>query len=283
MQVQWYPGHMAKAKRMLKEQLKLVDIVIEVLDARIPISSGNPDLNTLIRGKPRLIVLNKSDLADSAENKKWIKYFADSGFKTVAVNSSLREGMDQLTKAASQLAEVKMQQITAKGLRPRPVRAMVIGVPNVGKSSLINALVRKTSTKTANKPGVTKGKQWVRVLPNLELLDTPGLLWPKFDSLQVGFNLAVTGAISDQVYDLVEAAMELLEFLKNYAAKNLMEKYKLKDLNLPNYDLLEEIGRKRGLLRAGGVVEIEKTALMLLQEFRQGKLGKLTLEKVAAE
>ncbi|WP_227766680.1 ribosome biogenesis GTPase YlqF [Zhaonella formicivorans] len=281
MQVQWYPGHMAKAKRMLAEQLKLIDLVIEVLDARIPRSSANPDLNNLIGAKPRLSVLNKADLADPKASREWISYFANLGIKALAVNSNRREGMADVVKAAELLAEDKLMQGRRKYLLKRPVRAIVVGIPNVGKSSLINGLVKKSSARTGDKPGITKGKQWIRVLTNLELLDTPGLLWPKFEEPEVGFHLAITGAISDQVYDLVEAAVKLLAVLKREYAAALIDRYKLTELKEDNHKLLEELGVRRGLLGPGGIVEVEKTALMLLQDFRQGKLGRITLEKVS--
>lgn len=280
MQIQWYPGHMAKAKRLLKEQLKLVDLVIEVLDARIPRSSSNPELAKLVGAKPRIIVLNKEDLAEAEENIKWINYFKNNGILAVKMNSTNRKGVNVLSQAIKKAVSERQRKLVAKGLLPRPARAMVVGIPNVGKSSLINNLVQKGSAKTGDKPGVTKGQQWIRLLSDLELLDTPGLLWPKFEDPQVGFHLALTGAISDQVFDVTEVAAQFLEFLRDSYPSVLSQRYKLEKLEGDNYYLLEQIGRKRGLLRAGEVVELEKTAFMLLQEFRQGRLGRITLEKV---
>lgn len=280
MQIQWYPGHMAKAKRLLKEQLKLIDLVIEVLDARIPQSSSNPELAKLVGSKPRVIVLNKADLAEAEETNKWVNYFRAQNTLVVKMNSTSRKGINELFQAIKKAVSQRQKVWASKGLLSRPARAMVVGIPNVGKSSLINNLIQRGSAKTGNKPGVTKGQQWIRVLPNLELLDTPGLLWPKFEDPQVGFHLALTGAISDDVYDLTEAAVKFLTFLKEHHPQALQQRYKLAELFQDNYKLLEEIGRKRGLIRFQGVVEIEKAAYTLLHDFRQGKFGPITLEKV---
>lgn len=280
MQIQWYPGHMAKAKRLLKEQLKLVDLVIEVLDARIPRSSSNPEFANLVGKKPRIIVLNKEDLAEAEENIKWINYFQTNGFLAIKMNSTNRKGVDVLFQTIKKAVSERQKNLVAKGLLPRPTRAMVVGIPNVGKSSLINNLVQRGSAKTGKKPGVTKGQQWIRLLPDLELLDTPGLLWPKFEEPQVGFHLALIGAISDQVFDVTEVAVKFIEFLRNVYPSALIQRYKLERLEGDSYLLLEQIGRKRGLIGTGGTVEIDKAALTLLQDFRQGKLGRITLEKI---
>ena len=277
LQIQWYPGHMAKSKKLLLEQLNLVDVVIEVLDARIPISSANPDLAKLIGGKPHLVILNKEDLADPSQTGEWIGNYKSRGVLAVGFNSKVQKGTDQLIKTIVNYGKQQMSQ--KKMLLPRAVRAMVVGIPNVGKSTLINTMVRKKTAKTGDKPGVTKGKQWIRILPELELLDTPGLLWPKFESIEVGFHLAVTGAISDQVFDLTEVALWLLNRLKTSYPVNLLEKYRYTSLEAESVDLLTQLGQKRGFLQAGGVVDLEKTALALLHDFRDGKLGRITLEK----
>lgn len=280
MQIQWYPGHMAKAKRMLREQLKIVDMVIEVLDARIPLSSGNPDLQDLAAGKPRLLVLNKADLAEDKANKDWENYFKEKGYQAIFTASNSRTGIERVLNLAGKIAAEKQRQTKSKSLLPRPIRSVVVGIPNVGKSSLINALVKRKSTRTGNKPGVTKGKQWIRILPHLELLDTPGLLWPKFETVQQGLYLALTGAISDQVYDVIEAAGELLHIVKSEKPEALQARYKLENLAKENSILLEMIGTNYGFLRSGGSVDIEKTALHVIGDFRKGRLGRITLEKI---
>jgi ribosome biogenesis GTPase A len=277
LQIQWYPGHMAKGKKILLEQLKLVDVVIEILDARIPYSSANPDFHQMVKNKPRIIILNKADLADPIQTKQWIKYFKTKGIKALGFDSKAQKGIEPLIKTIVSYAKSKMPP--KKNFLPRPIRAMIVGIPNVGKSTFINSLVRKKITKTGNKPGVTKGKQWIRVLADLELLDTPGLLWPKFESKEVGFHLAVTGAISDLVFDLVEVSLRLLEELKINYPNILLEKYKFQGVDVAEIELLEELGQKRGFLQTGGLIDMEKTAIALLRDFRNGKLGKISLEK----
>lgn len=277
MDIQWYPGHMAKAKRLLKEQLKLVDVVLEVRDARIPISSGNPDLAELLGNKKRLIVLNKADLADSKSNQAWVSYFAGTGIKAIAVTA--RPGkVKQLPLLIEELASDTERRRRQKGIASRPKRAMVVGIPNVGKSSLINSIIRRSSAKTGDKPGVTRGNQWVRVRPGLEFLDTPGLLWPKFSSPETGFFLAVTGAIRQEVYDPVEIAHGFLDFLVKHWPGLLAQAYQIEE-NQPAHEILVALGDKWGFLRAGGVIDEEQAAIRLLQDFRKGKLGSLTLEQ----
>jgi len=270
---------MAKAKKQIKENLSLVDVTIEVVDARLPQSSRNPVLDSLLSGKPRVIALNRMDLANHEITRQWIGFFKSHGLGAVAINGVLKQGIKELINEVKNAAEPVMKKLEAKGRRRRAVRAMILGIPNVGKSTVINAMVNHASTKTGNKPGVTKGTQWVRVVEDLELMDTPGLLWPKFEDPETGFRLAVTGAISDQVYSLEDVARRLVLFLTEHKPEALMERYKIDLIKSDPWEMMEDIGRKRGLLASGGVVKIDQAAVMLLQEFRSGKLGQFTLEK----
>lgn len=278
-QLNWYPGHMAKAKRIIMENLKLVDVVIELLDARIPRSSANPILKDLIGSKPHLIALNKIDLADSGVNGKWEEYFNSLGKSVVRINSLNGKGIRQLVVKADELAKAKTAKFASKGVRPRNARVMIVGIPNVGKSSLINRLSGSASLKTADKPGVTRAKQWIKIKNNLDLLDTPGILWPKFDDPEVGLNLAFTGAISDEVYDIEHAAEILLWRLKDRYGKNIAERYKVNEMPQTSAELFALVGKKRGFLQKGGVIDTEKTAIAILKDFRAGKLGNISLEE----
>ena len=278
-QLNWYPGHMAKAKRIITENLKLVDVVIELLDARIPRSSANPVLKDLIGTKPHLIALNKIDLADNAINNKWDEYFSSLGKTVVKINSLNGKGIRQLVIKADELAKAKTAKFADKGAKPRNARVMIVGIPNVGKSSLINRLSGSASLKTADKPGVTRAKQWIKIKNNLDLLDTPGILWPKFEDPEVGLNLAFTGAISDEVYDIERAAAILLWRLKERYGQNIVERYKITELPQTSEELFELVGRKRGFLQKGGVIDTEKTAIAVLKDFRAGKLGNISLEE----
>jgi ribosome biogenesis GTPase A len=280
MNIQWFPGHMVKAKRMVQENLKLVDVVIELADARLPESSRNPDLREIIGTKPSLLVLNKQDLADQQATKKWRQYFQANGLEVVTANSHTGQGFREMEVAATRLTKLKMDAWLAKGQRPRPIRAMIVGIPNVGKSSFINRLVGKGATKTADKPGVTKGKQWVRFGGNFELLDTPGILWPKFEDPQVGFKLAATGAIRDQILDEIELATQLLGWLRDKAPQLVQARYKLAELACENHQLLEDLGRRRGCLMSGGRVDEAKAAAIVLDEFRGGIIGQFTLDEL---
>jgi ribosome biogenesis GTPase A len=277
--IQWYPGHMAKAKKQIQENLSLVDVVIEVVDARLPKSSRNPILDSMIKNKPRVMVLNKRDLAKEESTQKWLSFFRKQGMGAVAINSVTKQGIKELIVEVKRAAEPTLSALEKKGRRRRAVRAMIVGIPNVGKSTVINALVNQASTKTGNKPGVTKGTQWVRIVSDLELMDTPGLLWPKFEDPVTGFRLAATGAISDLVYSLDDVAYNLLIYLREHKPETLINRYKLEDLPQDIWALMEAIGRKRGLLAAKGVVKMDQTAVLLLQEFREGKLGPFTLEE----
>ncbi|NPV25898.1 MAG: ribosome biogenesis GTPase YlqF [Firmicutes bacterium] len=280
MEVQWYPGHMVKAKQLIQENLKLVDLVIELVDARIPASSRNPDLERLVGNKPRMLIMNKEDLADPIKTGAWCNYFKRQGLPTVVVNSLIGSGLRQVSTTANHLAEEKMRALMAKGRRPRAVRVMVVGIPNVGKSAFINALTGRSVTQTGDKPGVTRGKQWIRLSDDLELLDTPGILWPKFDDPEVGFKLAVTGAVSDLVYDVEEVGLQLIDLLSRIAPQAILERYRLAEVKEDPRETLLEIGRRRGFLQTGGVVDSVKSAYLILQEFREGKMGRITLDDV---
>lgn len=281
--IQWYPGHMAKAKRLMEEDIQIVDMSLVVLDARIPFSSYNPDFNRILAKKPIVMVLNKQDLANRQMTAQWLKYFKEQGHGAVAINAQQGRGMQDLQRVIMQTAEPLYQALEAKGRRRRPVRVMVAGSPNTGKSTLINSLAPKAVSKTGNKPGVTRGKQWVRFGEQIELLDTPGVLWPKFEQRSVAFRLAATGAIAETVYDYYEVALELLEWLRQNGADKLCARYKLQEeqiLDCPIEQVLEAVGRARGILAAGGVVRLEETARLLLAEFRNGKIGAFTMDRV---
>ena len=279
--LQWFPGHMKKAQRIIEENLKLVDVVIELLDARVPMSSANPMLKEIVAGKPRLVVLNKSDLADAVMTKKWLACFRMQGLAAVAVDSVKGSGTKQLVKLAEELAKPRTEKLVSKGVKPRAARCMILGIPNVGKSSLINRLAGMVKAKAEDKPGVTRAKQWIRIGSNLELLDTPGILWPKFEDMEVGLKLAFTGAIKDETYDLEQVSSLLLETLRRNYPERLVERFKFKgELPVKGLELLEEIGRKRGCLVKGGVVDLEKAERIVMSEFRAGKLGLVTLDDV---
>jgi len=280
--IQWYPGHMAKAKRILKKDLNLVDLVVEVLDARIPLSSRNPDLDQLLSKKERVIALNKVDLANKVISKKWAKCFMEK-YQVVQINSLTGKGIKSLLNIISKLGKDINKRVLEKGRNKRDIRIMIIGIPNVGKSALINVLAGSNRAKTGNRPGVTRGRQWISVGQEIQLLDTPGILWPKFDDEEVGYKLAVTGAIREQVFDEEMVAYKLIQYLTMIDRDILKEKYKLE---LPEgdittsiaYDILPEIGKKTGCLMSGGKVDRSKTASKLISSFRNGKLGSISLE-----
>jgi ribosome biogenesis GTPase A len=276
--IQWFPGHMAKAHRLIKEHLKLVDVVIELLDARIPSSSGNPVIQDVIGAKPRVIVLNKADLAEPRWNEQWIAHYRSEGFEAVLLEATTGKGAKSLVSKIETVASAKIQALVAKGIRPRAIRAMILGIPNVGKSSLINRLLGTATVKTGDKPGVTKGKQWIKIGKNLELLDTPGVLWPKFDDQEVAFRLAVTGAINDDIYDMEKVVLKLLGLLSSHYSDRLISRFNLNSLPDNPHDTLELIAAKRGCLRSGGVIDTEKAYRIILNEFRTGKLGPITLD-----
>ena len=279
--IQWFPGHMKKAQRLIEENLKLVDVVIELLDARIPASSANPMLAEIIKEKPRLIALNKSDLADAASTKRWLAYFRAQGIPAVAIDSVKGRGMKQLVAKAEELARPKTDRFVKAGGRPRAARCMILGIPNVGKSSLINRLAGAVKAKAADKPGVTRAKQWIKIGAALDLLDTPGILWPKFEDQTVGLKLAFTGAINDEIYDREQVTALLLSVMRRDYPERLQERFKFKgEMPEDGLALLETIGRKRGCLVKGGVVDLEKAQNIVLTEFRSGKLGLVTLDEV---
>lgn len=277
--IQWFPGHMKKAKELVEDNLKLVDVVIELLDARIPASSANPMLQEIVVNKPRLVALNKADLADPAMTKRWLEYFKAQGIPAVAIDSVTGKGTKQLIKQTEELARAKTEKLVSKGANARKARVMILGIPNVGKSSLINRLAGAVKAKAADKPGVTRAKQWIRIGKELDLLDTPGILWPKFEDMKVGLKLAFTGAVNDEVYDLEQVTGLLLEVLRKDYPERLQERFKFKtELPETAADLMEAIGRKRGCLLRGGVIDFEKVQRIVLNEFRGGKLGVVSLD-----
>lgn len=277
MHFQWYPGHMTKAKRMMQENIKLIDLVIELVDARIPLSSRNPDIDELGKNKARLILLNKADLAEDRWNDAWIRYFEEKGFHAVKVNSRKGGGMKSIHNVIQEACREKIERDRKRGILNRPVRAMVVGIPNVGKSTFINSLAGKACAKTGNKPGVTKGKQWIRLNKQVELLDTPGILWPRFEDQAVGLRLAYIGSIKDEILNTEELAAELIGFMQEHYAGVLEEKYQISPAADP-YGMLNAIAESRHVLGKGNTLDTEKTAQLFLEDFRSGKLGRLTLE-----
>ncbi|MBS7008390.1 ribosome biogenesis GTPase YlqF [Anaerostipes sp.] len=277
MQFQWYPGHMTKAKRMMQENIKLIDIVIELVDARIPFGSRNPDIDQLAQNKSRLILLNKTDLADSRKTELWEKYFKDKGFFVGKVNSQKGTGVKAVQGIVMEACREKIERDRKRGIKNRPIRAMIAGIPNVGKSTFINSLVGKACTKTGNKPGVTKGKQWIKLNKNIELLDTPGILWPKFEDQTVGLHLALIGSIKDEILNREEMAMELIPFLVKEYPGILAGRYQA-DEGSNTLKILEQIAANRNCKEKGNQLDYEKAAHILLEEYRNGKLGKITLE-----
>lgn len=282
MNYQWYPGHMTKAKRMMQENIKLIDLIIEVVDARIPISSRNPDIDELGKNKARLLLLNKSDLADQRENEKWSAYFQEKGYVVLKLNSRNGNGVKAVLPAVMEACQEKIERDRRRGIKNRPIRAMVVGIPNVGKSTFINAFAGKACTKTGNKPGVTKGKQWIRINKNVELLDTPGILWPKFEDQQVGARLAMVGSIRDEILNLEELSLELLGYLAMAYPGILRERYEIEESE-DRVKMLEQVAVNRKCLQKGNELDYLKAAHILLEEFRNGKIGKITLEPAPAK
>lgn len=277
MDFQWYPGHMTKAKRMMQENMKLIDIMIELVDARIPLSSRNPDIDQLAANKARLILLNKTDMADERVTAQWEEYFKEKGFYVARTNSRSGKGVKGTQAIVMEACKEKIERNKKRGIKNRPIRAMIAGIPNVGKSTFINSLAGKACTKTGNKPGVTKGKQWIKLNKNIELLDTPGILWPKFEDQQVGLRLALIGSIRDEILNQDEMAIELIEYLKNHYEGILSDRYQVDESN-DRVKILEEIALNRNCKMKGNELDYEKASKILLEEFRNGKLGKISLE-----
>ncbi|MBP3801822.1 MAG: ribosome biogenesis GTPase YlqF [Clostridia bacterium] len=289
--INWFPGHMAKTRREIEEDLKLVDVVVELLDARIPISSQNPEIAKITRGKKKLIVLNKIDLANEKENQNWVKYFENKNLPVCLVDSNSGKGIDQVIRQIEKMMQLELDTLAQKGRIGRKIRVMIVGIPNVGKSSFINRIAKKATAGVGNKPGFTKKKQWIRINDKVELLDTPGVLWPKFESQEVALNLSFTGTIKEEILEKVEVAYQLVKFLLENNRQELIEKYKLDNDYVENilardlpeneniYEIMLEIGKKRGCLISGGNVDEEKTSKIILDEFKNGKLGRITIEK----
>lgn len=277
---------MVKAKKLIRQNLSLVDVIIELVDARIPLSSRNPDMQTLLSTKPRLIVLNKEDLAAADKTQAWCAYFREEGTPAIALSAKSGKGISQIVTIAKALVEDKIEALRLRGRREQAVRAMVVGIPNVGKSAFINSLTKRAVTRVGDKPGVTRGKQWIRISQDVELLDTPGILWPKFEDPEVGFKLAVTGAVSDLVYDLEDVGAQLVSLLSKVAPEALRSRYQIKvepSEGEKAYELLKTIGQRRGFLQTGGQVDTVKAAYMLIQEFREGRIGRITLDEPPAK
>lgn len=283
MTIQWFPGHMAKAKRQVQEHLRLVDIVFELVDARLPLSSRNPMIDEIIHQKPRLLILNKADMADETETKKWVEYFSKKGFKAVAINSLQGRDLHQVTKAAKEILADKWARMKAKGMKPRAIRAMIVGIPNVGKSTLINRLAKKNVAKTGNTPGVTKAEHWIKVGKELELLDTPGILWPKFEDQEVGLKLALTGAIKDAIINMDELAVYALNFLSAHYPDQMYERYGIRSVDEDIVKTFDHIGKLRNVLGPGGEIDYDRVSELIVRDVRNLELGKLTFDFVDEE
>ncbi len=277
MYFQWYPGHMTKARRMMEENIKLIDVMIELVDARIPFSSKNPDIDTLARGKLRVLILNKADMADPEVTECWERYYKSYGFFTAKVNSRKGSGIKEVKKLIEEAVREKKERDRKRGILNRPVRAMVAGIPNVGKSTFINSFAGKACTKTGNKPGVTRGKQWIKLNKSVELLDTPGLLWPKFEDQTVGLKLAFIGSIREEIMDNTGIALEFIAYIKDHYPGAIKNRYEVEEEKTPD-EILEEIARARGCLTKGNKLDPDKAALIVLDEFRAVKLGRISLE-----
>lgn len=278
MDYQWFPGHMTKAMRKMKEDIKLIDLIIELLDARIPLSSRNPEIDNLGQNKARLVLLNKADLADEKQNSKWIEYFKKKGIVALKINSKNKQGIKEINNAVNIACKEKIERNLKRGIKNRPIRAMVVGIPNVGKSTFINAYAGKNCAKTGNKPGVTKGKQWIRLNKNLELLDTPGVLWPKFDDQKIGMHLAFIGSMNDNILDVSELAFQLIKLLENLYPNAIKDRYSIEgDDNI--LQIMYQIAEVRGCKLKGNQPDLDKTSKIVLDDFRSGKLGRITLDR----
>ena len=290
--INWYPGHMAKTKREIAEDLKLIDVVVELLDSRIPLSSQNPDIAELTKGKKKIVVLNKTDLADNVQNELWKKFFDSKGQVCILTDSNLGKGINEVTKAIEEIMKEELEQYAEKGRTGRKIKAMILGIPNVGKSSFINRIIKTNRLEVGNKPGVTRKKQWISINDKINLLDTPGVLWPRFEDEKTALNLAFTGTIKDDVLEQTEIAYQLLKFLLENYRQNVIERYKMtldyieriisqdQPENFNIYEIMQEIGRKRGAIISGGEIDDEKTAKIILDDFRSGRLGRITIERI---
>ncbi|MBD5485004.1 MAG: ribosome biogenesis GTPase YlqF [Lachnospiraceae bacterium] len=285
MNYQWYPGHMTKAKRMMQENIGLIDLVIELVDARIPLSSRNPDIDELGKNKYRLILLNKSDLADAGANRLWMEYFKKKGFHVLEINARSGQGMKSIQGVVREACREKIERDRKRGIKNRPIRAIVVGIPNVGKSTFINSFAGKACTKTGNKPGVTKGKQWIRMNRELELLDTPGILWPKFESEEVGRNLALIGSMNDEILQMTELAADLIAYLLKYYRTELAERYSMEDMDDMTTPLmvLTHVCEMRKCYKKGQEADYEKASAIVMDDFRSGRIGRITLELPAED
>ncbi|MDX8362272.1 ribosome biogenesis GTPase YlqF [Cytobacillus sp. IB215316] len=281
MTIQWFPGHMAKAKRQVIEKIKLIDIVFELVDARIPASSRNPMVDEMISNKPRLILLNKADMADPSKTKEWIDYFQQRGDRAIPIDSQSGKGMKQIVAISKEMLQDKFDKMRQKGVKPRPIRAVIVGIPNVGKSTLINRLAKKKIAQTGDRPGITKAQQWIKVGKELELLDTPGILWPKFEDEAVGLKLATTGAIKDTILNLQDITVYALRFLSHQYPNRLKDRYNLQEIHDDIVITFDEIGKRRGCIMAGGIIDYDKVSELVLREIRSEKLGPLTFESPA--
>ncbi|SDC85445.1 ribosome biogenesis GTPase A [Paenibacillus sp. UNCCL117] len=285
MTIQWFPGHMTRARRQIQDKLKLIDLAIELLDARIPLSSRNPMIDEILQHKPRLVLLNKSDLADPEATRRWIEYFAEKGLQALPIDAVAGNPTREIIQRSKQLLSAKIEAQLRKGMKPRTIRGLIVGIPNVGKSTLINKMAGRKIAATGDKPGVTKGQQWIKVGAEMELLDTPGILWPKFEDQTVGFRLAATGAIKEEILHISEVALFAMRYLVGHYPASLQDRFGVEKLPQDPSDtdavveLMEEIGRKRGALVSGGRVDLEKASLAILRELRAGKLGRITMEQ----
>ena len=283
MTIQWFPGHMAKARRQVTESLKLVDIVFELVDARLPLSSRNPMIDEVINQKPRLLILNKYDMADEVETRRWIAYFEERGHTAVAINSFEGKNLQAVTKAAQNILKEKWERMKSKGMKPRAIRAMIVGIPNVGKSTLINRLAKKNLAKTGNMPGVTKAQQWIKVGKEIELLDTPGILWPKFEDQEIGYKLALTGAIKDSITNMEDLAIYGLRYLALHYPERMEERYGISSVSEDLVETFDAIGKRRRVFAQGGEIDYDQVALLVVRDIRDLHLGKLTFDSVAEQ
>ena len=291
MNINWFPGHMAKTRKQITEDLKLVDVVIEILDARIPFSSQNPEIKQITQNKKKVVILNKCDLSDETYNKKWMEHFIKQGHKVVLVDANTGKGINEVIKQIQSTMSEELKRLAEKGRIGKKIRVMIVGIPNVGKSSFINRIAKKNSAEVGNRPGVTKQKQWIRINDDIELMDTPGVLWPKFESEEVALNLAYTGTIKDDILEITEIAYCLVKFLLENYKTNLLKRYSLSEQvvddilakeqeeNQNIYEIMQLIGKRRGAIISGGNIDDEKTSKIILDDFRSGKIGRITLEK----